>query len=246
MKFTVVDRTKSGRVVFPHDVRRSRVQRATHRFTLRSLPPRSPRLPAEHYDRWTILAVIGSLIPDGNRSAVKAQRPEFTGSLERPDSFAIGYLQQRGPTEGPLVPSRRVASRRAILATLMNMRMDPRSSAPLLPRSRPRVVREQKSGPRFPLRRSLSLWFPTRPSQRALLFAPSRARLEHGIETCKLVQSSAPIGVAPPMLPRGTCRGATALFKRRLRLEPEANPPRLNPFGHGVLICLECFLPISK
>lgn len=32
----------------------------------------------------------------------------------------------------------------------------------------------------------------------ALLFAPSRVQVEHGIETCKLVQSSTPIGAAPP------------------------------------------------
>lgn len=39
-----------------------------------------------------------------------------------------------------------------------------------------------------------------------LLFAPSRVQVEHGIETCKLVQSSIPIGAAPPIY--GGCHGA--------------------------------------
>jgi len=47
----------------------------------------------------------------------------------------------------------------------------------------------------------------------ALFFTPSRMQVEHGIETCKLVQSSTPIGAAPPMLLRGACHGNYSAFQ---------------------------------
>lgn len=47
-----------------------------------------------------------------------------------------------------------------------------------------------------------------------LPFVPSRARIEHGIETCKLVQSSAPIGAAAPRLPRAEYVTALQRFSR--------------------------------